>query len=320
MTARRFEDLPICQRVGDIIRCHRAEFSDRDGQVFFKMNMAFSSSWSLFSADKEVAPEVEEQEEDWNYTPYAFSSRTYTFENNDRKLLDNIRPWNKTYFSQNEVLVDVMYTQLKEAKEEDGDFNVLGKITQVVHRDNWMSDIRITDKSGVTYFTTLSRRKFPRAQEGEIIKIRSAVVDEDSNRTNILKLFPHSNVMTIVPFSKVRKSLRNGIKGNLVTSDKKLLKSKVLLEPVLASTVSSKYRTEDISALSDLFDPSVKQATTVRARFYVVKATTGADAIQGNGKRSKSKSTCFQQLFLVRDTSTMFESKVYKVYLSGSQG
>lgn len=158
------------------------------------MNMSYSSSWSLFSADKEVAPEVEDQVEDWVYSPYAFSSYSYTFENNDRKALDSIRPWNKTYFQTNEVLVDVMYTALDEATEEDGDFNVLGKITQVVHRDNWMSDIRIQDRSGKTFFTTISRRKFPRAQEGEIIKIRSAVVDEDSHRTNILKLFPHSNI------------------------------------------------------------------------------------------------------------------------------
>lgn len=194
MQARRFEDLPICQRVGDIIRCHRAEYTSKEGQVYFKLNMAFSSSWSLFSANKEVAPEVEDQSEDWTVTPYAFSSYSFTFENNDRKILEKIRPWNKNYFSNNEVIVDVMYTSLDDAADEDGDFNILGKITQVVHRDNWMSDIRVQDKSGETFFTTISRRKFPRATEGEIIKIRSAVIDKDSNRNKILKLYPHSNI------------------------------------------------------------------------------------------------------------------------------
>lgn len=34
-----------------------------------------------------------------------------------------------------------MYTALAQADEEEGDFNVLGKITQIVPRDGFMSDI-----------------------------------------------------------------------------------------------------------------------------------------------------------------------------------
>jgi hypothetical protein len=61
--------------------------------------MMYNSSWSLFTTDKEIAPEVEDQDEDYTYKAYAFSGYTYTFENNDRKCLDNMRGWNKTYFS-----------------------------------------------------------------------------------------------------------------------------------------------------------------------------------------------------------------------------
>lgn len=66
-----------------------------------------------------------------------------------------------------------------------------------------MSDIRITDASSTTWFATISRKKFPRVKEGELIKIRSVEIDADSQRSHSLKLAPHSNIMTIVPFSKL---------------------------------------------------------------------------------------------------------------------
>jgi hypothetical protein len=55
---RRFQDLPIVQRIGDIIRCHRAEYTNRGDQHYLKLNLHYNSSWALFSADDEVAPEV----------------------------------------------------------------------------------------------------------------------------------------------------------------------------------------------------------------------------------------------------------------------
>ena len=57
------------------------------------------------------------------------------------------------------------------ATQESGDFNCVGKVTQIVHRDDYMSDIRLRDMSGETWFSTISRRKYPRVMEGEIIKI-----------------------------------------------------------------------------------------------------------------------------------------------------
>jgi hypothetical protein len=58
-----------------------------------------------------------------------------------------------------------MYTALSKADEEQGDFNVLGRVSQIVHRDDYTSDIRITDSSNTTWFATISRKKFPRVKE-----------------------------------------------------------------------------------------------------------------------------------------------------------
>lgn len=49
MFAKRFEDLPITQRVGDIIRVHRAYAGTFKGVKQFTANIFFNSSWALFS-------------------------------------------------------------------------------------------------------------------------------------------------------------------------------------------------------------------------------------------------------------------------------
>ncbi len=53
--AKRFEDLPIIHRVGDIIRVHRATLRLYNGVRQFNANVFYNSSWALFSTDKKSA-------------------------------------------------------------------------------------------------------------------------------------------------------------------------------------------------------------------------------------------------------------------------
>lgn len=46
--ADKFEDLPICQRVGDIIRVHRATVATYKDRKQLTANVCFNSSWALF--------------------------------------------------------------------------------------------------------------------------------------------------------------------------------------------------------------------------------------------------------------------------------
>ena len=46
--ADKFEDLPVCQRVGDIIRVHRATVATYKDRKQFTANVCFNSSWALF--------------------------------------------------------------------------------------------------------------------------------------------------------------------------------------------------------------------------------------------------------------------------------
>lgn len=309
---RKLEDLPICQRVGDLIRVHRAQFELKDDQAYFRLNLCHSSAWALFSADQTVAPECSEQNEDWDYTPYAFNGHSFTFEHSDRKILDKLKIWNKSYFQNNEVLIDVMFTPLNKAHEEDGDFNIIGKITQVVHRDEWNSDIRIRDRSGDTWFSTIIRKQFPRIKEGEIVKIRSCKVDDDSTRVKSFSISSITNFMTIVPFAKIMKQL-NKIPLDSTDADEFLLDQETIQDPVLASTVSPEYQDMECTSLEEIFSAPSKDNQTSRVRFYVVHATKGSEAIYKEGKKSPH----IQQQFLVKDTSVATNDKAYKVFLCG---
>jgi len=50
--ATRFEDLPIVQRIGDIIRVNRATLRLFNHYRQFNASVYFNSSWALFSTDK----------------------------------------------------------------------------------------------------------------------------------------------------------------------------------------------------------------------------------------------------------------------------
>lgn len=97
--AKRFEDLPIIHRIGDIIRVHRATLRLYNGQRQFNANVFYNSSWALFSTDKKSAlQEIGGQEPVSDLTPFAFSGKNYTFEKSETALLQNIRKWAVQYF------------------------------------------------------------------------------------------------------------------------------------------------------------------------------------------------------------------------------
>ena len=47
--ASEFKDLPISQRIGDIIRVHRATVSEYNGVKQLVSKLYYNSSWALFS-------------------------------------------------------------------------------------------------------------------------------------------------------------------------------------------------------------------------------------------------------------------------------
>ena len=54
--AKNFEDLPIIQRIGDVIRVHRAEFHHHQGRKQLNVNLFYRGSWCLFVGNEKDQP------------------------------------------------------------------------------------------------------------------------------------------------------------------------------------------------------------------------------------------------------------------------
>jgi hypothetical protein len=87
--AKRFEDLPIISKIGDIIRVHRATLRIYNNQRQFNANVYYNSAWALFSAEKPMKGESG----DGDSLSYAHSSRNISFEKHEVSLLGNMRKW-----------------------------------------------------------------------------------------------------------------------------------------------------------------------------------------------------------------------------------
>lgn len=56
--AKRFEDLPLIRRLGDVIRVHRANIKSYKDIKQFNVNVFYNSSWCLFSSYDSPEEEV----------------------------------------------------------------------------------------------------------------------------------------------------------------------------------------------------------------------------------------------------------------------
>ena len=97
--ANKFEDLPISQRVGDIIRVHRASVQNYKESKQFTANIFFNSSWALFSPN--IVKGQNKQEE---FRPFQFFGKQLSFDQFEQKILKNLRKWLSTSFAENKIL------------------------------------------------------------------------------------------------------------------------------------------------------------------------------------------------------------------------
>ena len=95
--AKRFEDLPICQKVGDIIRLHRATLRMWKNQRQFNLSTHWNGSWALFNS------------EDASYNPISWNGKRATFEKHENVLLSSLRKWTKEHLSSHDGVTKDLY-------------------------------------------------------------------------------------------------------------------------------------------------------------------------------------------------------------------
>ena len=322
--ADKFEDLPIVHRVGDIIRIHRAQLRIYQGRRQFNVNVQQFSSWALYSTDK-LSPLGQTIAHE---TPYAFSGKRSTLERQDVAIQQTLKKWANDLFQSSNVGGDGA-TELKRAKNQSDDFDVVVKVLQVFELDEYTNELKLRDNTGETYYTLALKLKFPHLRQGSVVRIRSVTIDETANKKNVLLLQHYSNIMTFINSSKLAANLSKV--ANEKNSEKATLKSKVSMTPVVLTEVDKKHQNLSNTSLHDLFHHPDNSTNTFRTCFYVTRVEPGtvADSVRVwdkkarksvSAKGAKGGDLIYQVQFLAKDVSTQFNNNVYRILLYTHEG
>ncbi len=246
--AKRFEDLPIVHRIGDIIRVHRAVLRLYNHQRQFNASVFFNSSWALFSTDKKGVGEFEEADKE--NAPFAHSGKHCTQSKADKDKLGMMRKWAANYFSNYNVINNDMFAPLNKAASQKRDFDVVAKVVQVFEKDEYTNELKLRDNSNSTFYTLALKLKFPHVRQNDVVRIRSCTYDETSAK-KVLNLQHYSNIMVFTSGAKMVKELAKVSEDR--SGDKQMLKGKVMMSPVVLTEVDKKHQNMPTSTLQELF-------------------------------------------------------------------
>lgn len=285
--------------------------------------MHYNSSWALFNVDKS------------DQVPSSFLGKHFTFEKQDATLLSGLRKWAQNYFSQYNVINSDMYTPLNQVQKEKSDFDVLAKITNVHDMDEYTNELKLRDQSGTSYYTLALKLKFPHIKQGDVVRVRSAIVDETSKK-NVLFLSHYSNIMTFAPSSKLAKEIKNKVNEEK-NPERASIKKGVSMSAVVVTEVDKKHASLGYTSLSDLFhhsdsDPELSSKSVFRTSFQVLKIEPNdvKEYTKSYDKKTKqstsfkggkaSGSPIYQVQFLVKDASTQVNNNTYRILLYTHDG
>jgi len=308
--AKRFEDLPICNKVGDIIRLHRANLRMYKNQRQFNVSIHNYASWAVFST------------EDTSFAPVFYSGKRATFEKHETTLLTTLRKWVASYFSQHDGVTSNLYSALKQAKSASKDFDVVAKILSIHEMDEFTNELKIADATGDNWYVLALKLKFPNLRAGNVIRIRSATYDETSSGKNVLNLQHYSNIMTFVASSSLAKTLSNKVKDD---------GKNVAGHASVVSEVDKKFANHATTSLNDLFHhESSLSGNTFRTSFQVVKVEGTVSEMVKSYNKSTKKSTSskgakggdlvWSVSMLCKDASTWGNNNKYRIVVNSAEG
>ena len=324
MYAKRFEDLPIVLRMGDIIRLHRATLRMYSNRRQFNVSMHWNGSWALFSTDK--APVVGSVSGD--LAPVNHSGNRPTIEKQDSTLITTLRKWAQSYFSSNDVLTKDMYVALKSAKSQKADFDVVAKIVAVHEMDAYTNELKVRDASGATWYTLALKLKFPHLKAGQAVRIRSATWDETSANKQVLALSHYSNIMTFIGGSRLAGAVQKVQED--AAADKAELSKAVPSVAVTVSDIDRKYAGLQSTSLEELFSGKLS-GDTFRTSFCVTRVEPGdiREAVKVYDRKTKKISSAkgakggelvWNVQLSVKDTSSLSNANQYRILNYSHEG
>ena len=205
--ANERENIPYVHQIGDIIRVHRGLYSPKKKRNVY-LNMLkgnqFKGSWCIFSAVADKEPEK----------PYLCSHKKYTYESQDKKNIESIRAWIKSYFVLDNSLVYYNQNTLANRIKEGSDKDLLVHVVKKVELDDQLVFF-IQDATDGCELHTYKYYDF--IKENDVVRIRSyKVFDSD-----VLVLNEFGNILNVPTFSNCYKVFMNNLSKKLKDYQKK---------------------------------------------------------------------------------------------------
>jgi hypothetical protein len=314
--AKANEDLPIIQRIGDILRVHRAEFQHFNDQKQLNVNLFFKGSWCLFTGnekDEPLEPKVVNEDKDpkfFSFTPYNFSGKSFTWGDEDSNHLKNLRKWTQETFSKNFVVESTVDSAaVEKAIKAKTDFDLVGRVTALKSADAFSNQVSIVDAAGTTWTAQTFKKKYPHLAVGSCVRVRSVNGDAKHNLTfaghsNILHFISGSKILTVL--SKVAAKAAPKATPSKATGKATPSKAAAAKPTAAISTITDKKNAKlATTALNSLFFNPGK-TTSFRAQFHVIKTDPAKDW-------NKKPKTAYN--IIVQDHNNTEDVKAYKIQI-----
>ena len=323
--AKRFEDLPIVLRLGDVIRLHRATLRMYNDTRQFNVSVQWTGSWALYSTDKQTVLGGPSGD----LTPFSWSGKKASSDKSEAAVITNLKKWASSYFSSNDGVTKDMYKPLNKAKAQTADFDVVAKIIGVHEMDAYTNELKLKDGSGSVWYTLALKLKFPHLRVGQAVRVRSCSWDETSTAKQVLALSHYSNIMTFVASSRLAASL--GKVSDDWASEKAALGSAGTSSTAITmSTVDKRWANLPRTSLEELFGSKAADGSSFRTSFCVTRVEPGdsKEATKAWDKKAKKASSAkgakgdliWQVALNVKDAASLSNSSQYRILNYSHEG
>ena len=323
--AKRFEDLPIVLRLGDVIRLHRATLRMYNDTRQFNVSVQWTGSWALYSSDKQTVLGATSGD----LTPFSWSGKKASSDKSEAAVITNLKKWASSYFSSNDGVTKDMYKPLNKAKAQTADFDVVAKIIGVHEMDAYTNELKLKDGSGSVWYTLALKLKFPHLRVGQAVRVRSCSWDETSTAKQVLALSHYSNIMTFVASSRLAASL--GKVSDDWASEKAALGSAGTSSTAITmSTVDKRWANLPRTSLEELFGSKAADGSSFRTSFCVTRVEPGdsKEATKAWDKKAKKASSAkgakgdliWQVALNVKDAASLSNSSQYRILNYSHEG
>lgn len=190
-------NIPFIHNIGDIIRVHRGYYSPKKRRNVYLQILKgnqMKSSWCVFSGASDILSR--------EMTPYLCSHQNFTFEQQDRHIIENMRMWIRNYFDKEKSLLYEREYPLLERGLFGSDSDALVQVVHKVELEDQIVFFVHDDSDGCELHTF---KYFNFIEVNDVLRLRSYKLFDK----NVILMNTFSNILKVPQFSSLYKTFMN---------------------------------------------------------------------------------------------------------------